>query len=306
MKTTIICILFFQLFSVSIFSQDWLVPADKGSRLSPFAFTDSINNAGMQMYNSNCLSCHGTPGKGNVQPMVPPPPDPATEKIQRNRDGEMLYKIAEGRGQMPSFKNVLSTQDIWNIIAYIRSFNSTYTQTIMPVITSRAYPGAVINMSLQLNTTKDSITLKVLAIKNTSAMPVKDAGIKLFVKRTFGLMPVDEEKITDNDGFATFAIPSGLPGDTAGYLMILARFSDEEQFGTSGKDTLLHAGVKVVPVSLIKQRAMWNVVRKAPIWILLTYSLGVIAVWSFIFYVLFKLRDIYIIGKYIDQKKTRT
>lgn len=44
---------------------------------------------------------------------------------------------------------------------------------------------------------------------------------------------------------------------------------------------------------------MWNSVRKAPIWIILTYTCGVLGVWGFIFLVLFKLRDVFIIGHHI-------
>jgi len=298
----IISILFFQLFSVFVISQEWLVPADKRGRLSTFEFNDSIRKAGMQLYNLNCISCHGTPGKGNFQRLVPPPGDPATEKIQNNSDGEIFYKVTTGRGQMPSFKNTVSNRDIWNIISYIRSYNPSYAQSVMPEITSAAYPGAIIGISLRLSPGKESVIMKVSAINGNAVVPVKDAGVKLFVKRTFGLLLLDEEKTTDEEGIANFSIPPGLPGDTVGNIRVSARFSDEDKFGTTSKDTVLQAGVKVIPVSLVKERAMWNVVRKAPLWILLTYGLGVIIVWGFIFLVLLKLRDIFIIGEHIQHE----
>jgi hypothetical protein len=47
---------------------------------------------------------------------------------------------------------------------------------------------------------------------------------------------------------------------------------------------------------------MWNRVSKAPIWVILTFSGGLILVWSFIFVVLFKLRDIFIIGESMDDE----
>jgi cytochrome c553 len=288
---------------VPVFSQDWQVPADRQRRLSTFAFNDSIEKAGLQLYKLNCMSCHGTPGMGNYQPLVPPPGDPATEKIQHNLDGEIFFKISEGRGQMPSFKNTLSTGDIWNLVAYIRSFNSGYVQSVMPEITSGAYPGALITISLRLASEKGSVIMKVSAIKDNTAIPVIGAGVKLFIKRTFGMMTLGEEEITDNNGIATFGIPPDLQVDTAGNIHLSARFMDEEKFGSIAKDTILQAGLPVVPVSLVKDRAMWNTLRKAPLWILLTYGLGVILVWGFIILVMLKLRDIFIIGEFTEKEQ---
>ncbi|MCK7540496.1 MAG: hypothetical protein MZV63_61190 [Marinilabiliales bacterium] len=57
-----------------------------------------------------------------------------------------------------------------------------------------------------------------------------------------------------------------------------------------------------MPVSLVAQRAMWNNVRKAPVWVILSYGLGVLAVWGFIFLVMMKLRDIYTVGSALQGK----
>lgn len=299
MKKTFTGLLLFQIFATLVFAQEWTVPADKRGRLSPFPFNDSIRKAGLQLYNLNCQSCHGTPGKGNFQALVPPPGDPATDKIQHNTDGEIFYKISEGRGQMPSFKNTLSSREIWNIVSCIRSFNKAYIQSVMPEITAGAYSGALISISMILHPIRDSVTLRAAAIRGSSVVPITGAGVRIFVKRTFGFLPLDDEKATDNQGIAVFAIPKGLPGDTAGKIQVSARFTDEEQFGSISKDTLLEAGVKTRPISLVRDRAMWNTVRKAPWWILLTYSLGVLMVWGFIIIALLKLRDIYIIGEHL-------
>lgn len=289
--------------AIAVLSQEWTVPADRKGKLSTFSFTDETRKAGERLYTLNCMSCHGTPGKANyLTTLVPQPGDPATDKIQHNLDGEIFYKVSQGRGPMPSFKNSLSATDIWNIVSFIRSFNSSYVQSVMTIITSKAYPGAEIAISLALNQAKEIITMKVTASSGKSVVPVKDAGVKLFVKRTFGRMMIDEEKTTGPEGLAEFKIPAGLPGDTAGNINISAGFTDEETFGPFSKDTVLKAGVKVIPVSLTRDRAMWNVVRKAPVWVILTYSFGVLGVWGFIFLVLLKLRDMFIIGSHLTKE----
>jgi hypothetical protein len=298
-RTIIIIIL--QLSSLSLIAQEWVVPEDKRGKLSPFIFKEETRKAGERLYTINCMSCHGTPGKGNFIKLVPPSGDPATNKIQHNSDGEIFFKVTMGRGPMPSFKNILSSSDIWNIISFLRSFNTKYVQTIIPVIKSAAYPGAEIRISFTLNQAKDLIILRVRATGERSIVPVKNAGVRLFVKRTFGFFPLDEEKTTDSQGTARFGIPKGLPGDTAGNVHLFARFVDEDMFGAVSKDTVLQAGLITVPESLVKNRAMWNNVRKAPLWVILTYSFGVLGVWGFIFYVLFKLRDIFVIGEHLNK-----
>jgi hypothetical protein len=126
---------------------------------------------------------------------------------------------------------------------------------------------------------------------------VTDAAVKLFVARTFGMMQIDEERFTGKEGLARFRIPDDLPGDTAGSIRLSARFTDEDVFGSVSTDTVIRAGLKLTPVSLVAERAMWNNVRKAPVWVILTYTSGMLLVWGFIMIVLLKLRDIYFVGK---------
>jgi mono/diheme cytochrome c family protein len=302
MKYMVPLILFLLLAPAQAKGQDWVVPEERRVRLSTFPFNDETRKEGERLYNINCLSCHGNPGKGDYLALEPLPGDPATEKIQRNSDGEIFYKVQIGRGQMPSFRSVLSADEIWKIVSYVRSFNTSYVQKVMQVITSSAYPGAVISMTLNYSESDHLMTVRAVAVSDDKTVPVTNAGIRLFASRYFGMLPVDEEKLTDSSGRALFTIPSGVPGDTAGRMSFSARFSDEEIFGVVTKDTIIQAGNKTVPVSLVEKRAMWNSVRKAPVWVILSYGLGVLTVWGFIFLVMMKLRDIYTVGSALRGK----
>ena len=255
-------------------SQDWVVPEEKRGRLSTFPFSDETRKEGEKLYTVNCMSCHGNPGKGNYLALVPVPGDPATEKIQRNSDGEIFHKVSVGKGQMPSFRSVLTTDEIWKTVSYMRSFNKSYVQKVMQVITSSAYPGAVISMKIAYDAAEHALTVMALAADEEKTVPVTGAGVRLFAARYFGMLPVDEEKITDSNGTAVFIIPESLPGDTAGNVSFSAKFTDEEVFGVVSKDTVIKAGVITVPVSLVAERAMWNNVRKAPVWIILLIRTG--------------------------------
>src|SRR5690606_11812558 len=230
--------------------QDWVVPDDRKGRLSTFPFTDETRKEGERLYRINCQSCHGDPGKNNSIALVPPPGDPATEKIQKNSDGEIFHKVAVGRGQMPSFRSVLTTDEIWKVVSYLRSFNRDYVQKVMQVITSSAYPGAVISMMMAFDEASRTVSVITSATSETGTVPVTGAGIRLLVSRYFGKMVVDEEKATDSNGVALFTVPEGLPGDTAGNLSFSAQFLDEATFGSVSKDSVLLAGTATVPVSL--------------------------------------------------------
>ena len=300
MRSIILILTLIQLVLQTSQGQEWIVPEDRKGRLSTFPFDENTRAAGQKLYNLNCMSCHGIPGKSNYLNLVPPPGDPATEKIQKNNDGELFFKVTNGRGQMPSFRSALTSDEVWNIISYLRSFNKTYKQVVKPIISSAAYPGAIINLFIEHLSADTTFVVTAYAEKENSRVPVTDAVVKLFVHRTFGHQVIDEEKVTDKSGKAVFRIPEKMLGDSIGNIAVSARFVDEDIFGAASKDTVLAAGIITTPVSLVAERAMWNVMRKAPLWILLTYISGVLVALGFIMLVLMKIRDIHIVGKYLE------
>ncbi len=292
MKRSYLFFLFIGLFVIRAPAQEWIVPAENGSKLSPFAFSDSTRMAGAVLYNLNCKSCHGDPGMNNVVKLVPLPPDPASAKMQGNSDGAIFYKAAEGRGTMPSFKNTLTASDTWRIISFIRGFNENYVQEIA----KKLAPGASfeqVKLSLVWMQENNIIQVAVSALKDRVRQPVAGAELKLFVKKYFGNLPVGEVQTTDNKGIALFHIPKSLPGDSAGIVRLLAKAVDETAFGEAKADTSMAIGVPVYRPPLNQERALWNVGRKTPFWLLFTYFVCVLAVWGFIFYVMLQLRVLY-------------
>lgn len=298
----ILLILVLLLSASMLHAQEWVVPADRAARLAPFQFNDSTVAAGSEIFRMNCLSCHGTPGQNNYQPLVPPPGDPAGEEIQANSDGSMFYKVTEGKGQMPSFRNVLQANDVWNVISYIRSFNSSYVQSVAVIQQLKDLKWSLIKILLSYDNARNSLAVRLVGREGDRWTPVPATELNLSVERRFGSLPLDEPRVTDSDGNAEFSMPSDLPGDSQGDLHLTVRIADESTFGLISKDTILAAGLPNNRPGLTEQRAMWNVVRKAPIWITIAYPLGVLLVWGFIFYVLFILKKIYDEGA--DEKIT--
>jgi len=295
MKKRYLSLLLIVLISFRLSAQEWVVPAENGAKLSPFAFSDSTRKAGAVLFQTNCKSCHGDPGKNNAIALVPPPPDPASAKMQGNSDGALFFKLVSGKGPMPSFKNTISSTDLWRVISYIRSFNEKYVQQIAP---KSGIAGAVENVKVLLTWSKETnqVQAVISAMKEKRIQPIAGAEVKLFAKRYFGNLLIDEARNTDAQGKAIFNFPKDLPGDSAGFVQLSARLTDDAAFGEAKADTTLAVGVPTYRPPLNEQRAMWNVVQKTPIWLLLAYIFTVLAVWSFIFYVLLQIRAIYKAG----------
>jgi len=284
------------LITLKLSAQEWVVPAEDGAKLSPFAFNDSTRKVGADLYNTNCKSCHGDPGKNNVIKLVPLPPDVASIKMQTNSDGALHFKLVQGRAPMPSFKNILSSTDIWRVISFIRSYNEKYVQVVDTKTGLSGTAASDVKILVSWIKDKNQVQMLISGMKENKLQPVAGAEAKLFAKRYFGNLLIDEARNTDAQGKALFNFPKDLPGDSAGFVQLVAKLSDEAAFGEAKADTTLAIGVPTYRPPLNEQRAMWNVVQKTPIWLLLAYTFTVLAVWGFIFYVLMQIRAIYKAG----------
>jgi len=282
-------------------AQEWVVSPENGAKLSPFGFSDSTRLSGKNLFNLNCKSCHGEPGKNNAVKLVPVPPDPASLQMQKNSDGAIFTKVVEGRGPMPSFKNTLSASDVWKIVSFLRESNGQYVQEVA----KKAAPGTVleqVKFLLSASGNKKSIRVFVSSIREQKRMPVGGAEIRLLAARYFGNLPIGEAKATDSQGKVVFDFPADLPGDSTGNIRLLVKPADESAFGEARADTLLNVGLPTYRPPLNEPRAIWNVVQKTPVWLLITYLVSVLAVWGLIFYVLLLLRALYKLGAGQDEK----
>ncbi len=273
---------------------EWIVPEDQKTRLSPFSFNDTTQQEGQRLYRLNCTSCHGDPGKGNYANLDPIPPDPTSAKLQQNRDGELYHKVWEGRGLMPSFKNILTPDETWFVISFLRSFNKEYVQEVAKEIERKGYDG-IIEILLTLLPDDKVIESVVVGKKPEGDEPISGAPIKLTAQRYFGALTIDDVKTTDIKGVARFQLPTNLPGDSAGNIKFSASLTDLELYGTTRTDTTFLAGTPTNIPSLTSHRAMWNTMWNAPVWLLITYFMGVAVVWGTIFYIILKMRQIYMI-----------
>ncbi|MCA1758052.1 MAG: cytochrome c [Bacteroidales bacterium] len=301
----ILLLLTFTIMAHYLPAQDWVVPQEYSLRLSPFEFTEESAEAGRTIYTVSCLSCHGNPGRNNfLRSLSPQPGDPASEKYQLNSDGDIFYKVSEGRGQMPGFKNVLTQTDIWNVVSYIRTFNTDYVQVVAPPRRSDAPDYSYTALTLEKSDRDGAVLVKVTGFIEGAAVIVPDATVQLSAERYFGRQLLGDNINTNSDGIASFTIPEGIKGDREGNVTLRARLTEEDLYGIASTDTVLMIGEPVIPVSLTEKRAMWNTVRKAPVWLIITFTLAVFSVWGMIFYVLLAVRDMWVLGGLDDQNNS--
>jgi len=101
----------------------WVAPEAEKARKNPLASDKKAIEQGEKVAKTNCVSCHGAKGKGDGVAAVALNPKPAnwtSQKVQAESDGEIFWKISNGRGAMPPWKH-LAENDRWALIRYIRS-----------------------------------------------------------------------------------------------------------------------------------------------------------------------------------------
>ena len=97
----------------------WEAPAAEKGKKSPGGNTAS----GKKLAETNCASCHGASGKGDgpaAAALNPKPADWTSAKVQAESEGELFWKISNGRGPMPPWKH-LSEKDRWDLVSYVKS-----------------------------------------------------------------------------------------------------------------------------------------------------------------------------------------
>jgi mono/diheme cytochrome c family protein len=87
--------------------------------------------AGLEVHKKNCLRCHGELGKGDgpaAKLLKTKPTDWSDKSKMSSLSDQDLFKVITKGGEaagksklMPAFGGKLSDQDVWNVIAFIRS-----------------------------------------------------------------------------------------------------------------------------------------------------------------------------------------
>jgi mono/diheme cytochrome c family protein len=102
----------------------WVAPARAAKKANPVASDDQSLAAGKGLYSTQCLSCHGATGVGNgpaAKALEKNPGDLSQAKMWEQTDGEVFWKITNGKKPMPSFETLTTEEQRWQIINYMRT-----------------------------------------------------------------------------------------------------------------------------------------------------------------------------------------
>lgn len=104
------------------------MPADARQIKNPVALNTATLDSARVLYRNDCAKCHGVNGDGKkpADSMYSYSTKPANftdaKLVDAMSDGEIFWKITNGRKPMPSFKIRLTDEQRWELVNLIRIF----------------------------------------------------------------------------------------------------------------------------------------------------------------------------------------
>lgn len=106
----------------------WNVPPDANTLKNPMPMNAETLMAAREVYVGNCQKCHGIRGDGKVPPgatyfySTKPTNFTNARLVDSMSDGEIFWRMTNGRKPMPAFKSKLSDEQRWELVNLIRVF----------------------------------------------------------------------------------------------------------------------------------------------------------------------------------------
>ncbi|MEO8842742.1 MAG: cytochrome c [Kofleriaceae bacterium] len=112
----------------------------------PLPITRALLEHGRERFDVACAACHGVAGDGET-PVAHAmqrrrPPSLHEPRIAALSPGAMYRVVAEGYGVMPSYATLLSVDDRWAVIAYVRTLELAWHAPVaaLPADVTRGLP----------------------------------------------------------------------------------------------------------------------------------------------------------------------
>ncbi len=111
-------------------SADVKIPQEEVDRKNPVESNPASISEGQRLYGAtDCALCHGKLGDGkgvlakdinmNVHDWRKP------ESLAHFTDGELSYLILKGKGRMPAYAGRETSDQVWQIVNYLRSMSAS-------------------------------------------------------------------------------------------------------------------------------------------------------------------------------------
>ena len=110
---------------LATFALNRSIAAHAPKTVNPLAASPAAASAGLVLFRTHCVMCHGAPGVDPTEAgasLNPPAPGLTLPRVQKRPDGELFYIVSHGVKMtgMPSFSGARSDQEIWELVAALR------------------------------------------------------------------------------------------------------------------------------------------------------------------------------------------
>jgi len=281
-KQTLLPALLLLCFTPLVLSQDWPVPDADAALTNPLPYTLEHVEAGKDLYMLNCKSCHGDPGKNNPLALVPSPVDIASEKMHQNSAGALFYKISNGRGVMSAYKAILSENERWQVVHFVRNYKPGGEALLVEA------PPIIAKLLASVN--EEQALVEILAEyedENSEFKSLANAPVLVSSKKAFGNIEIGRVSTNEN-GRAEFNIPESLIGDEEGYVSIVVSLNENYEAREVALERARVGKPKEVP-RLIRGEVLWSTNENVSLWLLLSYVLAAGGSWAVIGYVIYQI-----------------
>jgi mono/diheme cytochrome c family protein len=100
----------------------WDAPPEAKKLKNKVSLTGEKIDGVARIYREKCVSCHGVMGNVTAATALPVQPADLTDAkvMHKMKDGEVFWKISNGRGPMPAFESQMPENDRWQMVNYVR------------------------------------------------------------------------------------------------------------------------------------------------------------------------------------------
>ena len=107
-------------------TRPWVAPPSAKVVKNPVKPTPKAIADAQQLFKVNCAGCHGERCDGNGPASVVLPRkaanSTAAKAVSEKTDGELFWKMSNGRAPMPAWKELLPMRQRWELVNYLRTF----------------------------------------------------------------------------------------------------------------------------------------------------------------------------------------
>jgi len=153
---------------------------------------------------------------------------------------------------------------------------------------------AIIRLKFSEEESKNYITAQLNDFRNDSiGEPLEEVDLYFYVERTFSLLPIGGVfNTTDEQGEVMVEFPSDLPGDSLGYVKVIVKLEDADEYSDTETTEIIKWGVPTNIDVGKEKRSLWSAGANAPISLLILTNTLIAVAWGIIFYIMYRLFQI--------------